>query len=111
VRLLGPRRGPHRPPRWHVALPLHHHCQRAPSWALVPWIASAQYAPQCGEHAGAIPVTRGRTGGELSPVNGEPASGSADRWGRLTRRSRLSVPQCGVGWCSGVYPAFSVAGF
>jgi hypothetical protein len=35
--------------------------------------------------------------GELSPVNGEPASGLADRWGRLTRGPRLSVPLRGVG--------------
>jgi hypothetical protein len=77
----------------------------------MPWIAGAWDAPQCGEHAGAVPVTRGRTGGELSPVNGEPASGRADQWGRLTHRPCLSVPQCGVGVKQRVYLAFSAAGF
>jgi hypothetical protein len=49
------------------------------------------------ERVGDDRVATSLISGELSPVNGEPASGPADRWGLLTHGPRLSVPLRGVG--------------
>jgi hypothetical protein len=49
------------------------------------------------ERVGGDRVVASLVGGELSPVNGEPASGPADGWGRLTHGPRLSIPLRGVG--------------
>jgi hypothetical protein len=49
------------------------------------------------ECVGGDRVAASLVGSELSPVNGEPASGLANRWGRLTHGPRLSVPLLGFG--------------
>jgi hypothetical protein len=49
------------------------------------------------ERVGGDHVAASLVGDELSPVNGEPVSGPADQWGRLTHGPHLSVPLGGVG--------------
>jgi hypothetical protein len=63
------------------------------------------------EHVGGDRVVAILVGGKLSSVNGEPASGPADRWGRLTHGSRLSVPLRGVGVKQRGAPNVLVSGF
>jgi hypothetical protein len=49
-----------------AAPPLHHSHRRAPSGAPMPLGVGASDAPRCRECTGTFPVTRGRTGGELT---------------------------------------------